>query len=88
MGLQKGICERGALREYTDRAGDHEVIDRRIGASAQSLIASNPQPWTFTMGRDQRKLDALSSQTKVYMLARHNEMVGSSHFQMLKRPRR
>jgi len=88
MDLQKGICERGTLREYTDGALDPEVIDRRIGAAAQSLIASNPQPWTFTMDRDQRKLDAISSQPKLYMLARHNEMVSSSHFQMLKRPRR
>ena len=36
------------------------------------------------MVRDQRILDALSSQAKVHMLAEHPELARDTHFQMLK----
>jgi nitroreductase len=84
--LHKAIYERRAVREYSDSAVDHAVIDRLIDAAVQAPTALNQQPWIFTVVRDQRKLDQLSSQAKAYMLADHADMVRGSHLQMLNDP--
>lgn len=86
MDLRKAIYERRAVREYSDSAVDHQVIDRLIDAAVQAPTAVNQQPWIFTVVRDQRKLDELSNQSKAYMLAQHADLVHGSHFQMLNDP--
>jgi len=86
MDLREAIYGRRAVREYLDRAVDHAVIDRLIEAAIQAPTALNQQPWTFTVVRDQRRLDELSSRAKEHMLAQHGDLVHSSHGQMLKDP--
>jgi len=61
MVIHKPIYEQRAVREYTDRAVDHEVAARLVAAAVQARTALNQQPWVFTMVRDQRKLDGSSS---------------------------
>ena len=86
MDIREAIYSRRAVRDYSPSAIDAEVINRLIGAAIQAPTALNQQPWTFTVVRDQRILDALSSQAKVHMLAEHPELARGSHFQMLKDP--
>ncbi len=86
MDLHKAIYGRRAVRGYSDGAVDREVIDRLIDAAVQAPTALNQQPWLFTVVRDQRKLDELSSQAKAYMLAHHADMIRDSHLQMLNDP--
>jgi nitroreductase len=86
MDLHKAIYERRAVREYSDSAVDHEVIDRLIDAAVQAPSAINQQPWIFTVVRDQRKLDELSNQAKACLLAQHADMIHGSHLQILNDP--
>jgi nitroreductase len=86
MELHQAIYERRAVREYGPAAIDTDVLNKLIDAAIQAPTALNQQPWTFTVVRDQRKLDALSSQAKVHMLAEHGELARSAHFLMLSDP--
>jgi nitroreductase len=86
MDLREAIYGRRAVREYLDQAVDHAVIDRLIDAAVQAPTALNQQPWTFTVVRDQRRLDDLSRRAKEHMLAQHGDLANSSHGQMLADP--
>jgi nitroreductase len=86
MDIHQAIYGRRAVRDFSPAAIDPQVINRLIDAAIQAPTALNQQPWTFTVVRDQRTLDAVSTQAKSHMLAQRSELPGSGHFQMLKDP--
>ena len=69
MDLIEAIASRHAVREYTREAVDEPTIQRLIDAAIQAPSAVNEQPWTFTVVRDQKALDAVSVAAKKHMLA-------------------
>ncbi len=69
MDIDSAISGRRSARDFTTQAVDDETIRRLIGAAVQAPSASNGQPWTFTVVRDQTLLDRVSDEAKSYLLA-------------------
>ena len=69
MDINAAISGRRSTRDYTDQAVDDETIRRLIDAAVRAPSASNEQPWTFTVVRDQALLDRISHAAKSYLLA-------------------
>jgi nitroreductase len=69
MDISEAISGRRSTRDYTAQAVDDESILRLIDAAVHAPSASNKQPWTFTVVRDQGLLDRISQDAKPHMLA-------------------
>ncbi len=69
MNLDVAITGRRAVREYTAKAVDEKLLRALIDAAVHAPSATNQQPWTFTVVRDQSVLDRISREAKSYMLA-------------------
>jgi nitroreductase len=69
MDINAAISGRRSARDFTDQAVDDETIWRLIDAAVQAPSASNEQPWTFTVVRDEALLDRVSDAAKSYLLA-------------------
>ena len=69
MDINEAISGRRSARDFTDKAVDDETIRRLIDAAVRAPSASNEQPWTFTVVRDQALLDRVSEEAKSYLLA-------------------
>jgi nitroreductase len=69
MDLDEAIFGRRSTREYTPDAVDEPTIRRLIHAAVHAPNATNAQPWTFTVVRDQALLDRISQAAKTYVLA-------------------
>ena len=69
MNLDEAIYGRRSTREYTPQAVDDPGVRRLIDAAVHAPSASNGQPWTFTVVRDQGLLDRISEAAKAHMLA-------------------
>lgn len=91
MDLTEAISGRRSTRDYTTEALDDATINRLIGAAVLAPNASNGQPWTFTVVRDQGLLDRVSDGAKSHMLAtmpagpqsdRYRTMLGDDSFQI------
>lgn len=68
MDLHDAISGRRSTREYTAQAVDDQAIRRLIDAAVHAPNASNGQPWTFTVVRDQGLLDRISDAAKAHLL--------------------
>ncbi len=89
MDLDEAIYGRRSTREYTSDAVDEPTIRRLIDAAIHAPSASNEQPWTFTVVRDQALLDQISQAAKAHYLAtmttgpqyeRHRVMLGDPQY--------
>jgi nitroreductase len=69
MDINEAIAGRRSTRDYTAQALDDETIRDLIDAAVHAPNASNGQPWTFTVVRDQGLLDRISTSAKSYVLA-------------------
>jgi nitroreductase len=69
MDINEAISGRRSTRDYTAQALDDETVRRLIDAAVHAPNASNGQPWTFTVVRDQGLLDGISTSAKSHMLA-------------------
>ena len=69
MDINEAISGRRSTRDYTGQAVDEETVRRLIDAAVHAPSASNGQPWTFTVVRDQGLLDRISDAAKSHMLA-------------------
>ena len=69
MDLNNAISGRRSTRDYAAQAVDDRGIRRLIDAAVHAPSASNGQPWTFTVVRDQSVLDQISDAAKAHMLA-------------------
>ena len=69
MDLNGAISGRRSTRDYAAQAVDDRSIRRLIDAAVHAPSASNGQPWTFTVVRDQSLLDQISDAAKAHMLA-------------------
>ncbi len=61
MDVNEAIAGRTSVRDYTAQALDGETIRHLIDAAVHAPNASNGQPWTFTVVRDQGLLDRMST---------------------------
>jgi len=68
MDLDDAIAGRRSTREYTSEPVDEATVRRLIEAAVRAPSATNGQPWTFTVVRDQGLLDRISTAAKTYML--------------------
>jgi nitroreductase len=91
MDVNQAISDRRSTRDYTAQAVDEETIRRLIDAAVHAPNASNGQPWTFTVVRDQGLLDRISQSAKSHMLAtlpagpqsdRYRTMLSDANFQI------
>ena len=69
MDAMQAIYERRAVRSYTTRRVDPEMIRTLIDAAIQAPSAVNQQPWAFVVIQDSRLLERLSARSKQLMLA-------------------
>ena len=69
MDINAALSGRRSARDFTDKAVDDETIRRLIDAAVLAPSASNEQPWTFTVVRDQALLERISDEAKSYLLA-------------------
>jgi nitroreductase len=69
MEINEAISGRRSTRDYTGQPVDEETVRRLIDAAVHAPSASNGQPWTFTVVRDQVLLDRISDAAKAHMLA-------------------
>jgi len=69
MDIDEAISGRRSTRDYTAQAVDDQSIRRLIDAAVHAPSASNGQPWTFTVVRDQGLLDRISQDAKSHLLA-------------------
>jgi len=68
MDIIAAIAERRSTRDFTAQTVDDETIRRLIDAAVLAPSASNGQPWTFTVVRDQALLDRISAAAKSHLL--------------------
>ena len=69
MDLDEAIRGRRAVRDYTSQPVDEETIRGLIDAAVRAPSATNAQPWTFTVVRDQDLLGRISDAAKAHLLA-------------------
>ena len=69
MDINAAIAGRRSTRDFTAQVVDDETIRRLIDAAVLAPSASNGQPWTFTVVRDQALLDRISAAAKSHLLA-------------------
>jgi nitroreductase len=69
LDINQAISGRRSTRDFTAQAVDDETIKVLIDAAIKAPSASNVQPWTFTVVRDQALLDRISQGAKAHMLA-------------------
>src|ERR1035437_6422031 len=91
MDINEAISGRRSVRDYTAQVVDDETIRRLIDAAVHAPNASNGQPWTFTVVRDQGLLDRISQDAKSHLLAtlpagprsdRYRMQLGDATFQI------
>lgn len=76
MEINEAITGRRAVRDYTSRAVDEQLIRNLISVAILAPSAFNQQPWTFTVIRDREMLDRIAREAKSHMLA---TMASDSH---------
>ena len=59
MDLKEAIYGRRAVREFTAKPVDEEVLRQLIDAAVQAPSAVNQQPWLFTVVRDKALLETM-----------------------------
>ena len=69
MDINAAISGRRSVRDFTAQGIDDETIRRLVDAAVLAPSASNGQPWTFTVVRDQALLDRVSAAAKSHLLA-------------------
>jgi nitroreductase len=83
----QAIYERRAVRAYTARKVEPEVVRRLIDAAIQAPSAMNRQPWAFAVIQDERLLQRISDRSKQLVLAQIEPgMASSEHGGMLQDP--
>jgi len=83
MDINEAIAGRRSTRDYTAQAVDEKTIRRLIDAAVHAPNASNGQPWTFTVVRDQGLLDRISDEAKSHMLATLPAGPGSDRYRTM-----
>ena len=69
MELKEAIYERRAVRRYSAREVEPQVIKGIIDAAAQAPSAFNQQPWVFAVFHGRKRLREYSVQAKRYLVA-------------------
>lgn len=69
MGVMDAIYDRRAVRAYTERKVEAEVIQRLIDAAVHAPSAVNEQPWSFVVIQDRALPRRISDRAKVLSLA-------------------
>lgn len=70
MGVLEAIRGRRAVRAYTARKVEAEVVRALIDAAVQAPSAVNQQPWAFVVLQDEALLRRISDRAKELTLAR------------------
>ena len=83
MDLDQAISNRRSVREYTTQRVDELTIRRLINAAILAPNAVNQQPWSFTVVRDQSRLDRISREAKSHVLTTMPAGPHSDHFRSL-----
>jgi nitroreductase len=68
MEALEAIYHRRAIREFTPRTPDKQVIQSLIKAATQAPSAMNLQPWAFAVIRGRKSLTGISDRAKAYLL--------------------
>ena len=83
MDINEAISGRRSTRDYTGQPVDEETVRRLIDAAVHAPSASNGQPWTFTVVRDQGLLDRISDAAKSHVLATLPDGPQSDHYRTM-----
>lgn len=80
MNVREAIYGRRAVREFTAKPVDEELLRQLIDAAIQAPSAVNQQPWLFTVVRNKELLARISSEAKSHMLKTSPAALASHHF--------
>jgi len=83
MDLKEAIYNRRAVREFTPKPVDEEVLRQLVDAAIQAPSAVNQQPWLFTVVQDKALLARISREAKAHMLRTSAAALVSHHFQSI-----
>ena len=80
MNLNEAISGRRAVRDYTDKKVERQIIQTLIKLAVQAPSAVNQQPWAFSVVTDQKILDLVSAEAKLHMIATTEGSQHAAHF--------
>ena len=83
MDIKEAIYSRRAVREFTPKPVDEEVLRQLVDAAIQAPSAVNQQPWLFTVVQDNALLARISREAKTHMLRTSTAALASHHFQRI-----
>ncbi|MGZ5876634.1 MAG: nitroreductase [Bradyrhizobium sp.] len=83
MDLKEAIYSRRAVREFTPKPVDEEVLRQLVDAAIQAPSAVNQQPWLFTVVQDKALLARISREAKAHMLRTPTAALASHRFQSI-----
>lgn len=69
VGLMDAIFHRRAVRVYSPRPVERELVDKLLLAAVQAPSAMNQQPWGFAVFHGQKRLREYSERAKLHLVA-------------------
>ncbi|KZL89213.1 nitroreductase family protein [Clostridium magnum] len=68
MNVKECISNKRSVRAYTEQEISDEVINELINLGTKASTGSNHQPWGFVVIKNKDEIQALSEETKTYLL--------------------
>lgn len=81
--LNDATVGRRAIHEFTSGAAEDVTIRLLVESTVQAPSAVNAQPWTFTIVRDQSRLDRVSRHAKSHVCASTPAGTAAPHFKSM-----
>jgi len=72
--LMDAIFHRSAVRAYSPRPVEREIVDKLLLAAIQAPSAMNQQPWGFAVFHGQKRLREYSERAKLHLVATYPPM--------------
>jgi nitroreductase len=69
VALMDAIFHRRAVRAYSPRLVEQEIVDKLLVAAVQAPSAMNQQPWGFAVFRGHQRLREYSDRAKLHLVA-------------------
>ncbi|MFI5305435.1 MAG: nitroreductase family protein [Nitrospiria bacterium] len=82
MNVLDAIYKRRAIRRYSSKSIEEQIVRALLNAAVQAPSAMNLQPWSFTVIQQVKLLQKLSDQAKEFLLKDPKWKAASEHGQL------
>jgi len=69
MDLTEAIYQRRAVRQFSDRPFEPQLVEELLDAAVQAPSAMNQQPWAFGVFHGKKRLQGYSEEAKRHLIA-------------------